>query len=210
MRHAVVDKCGDANRAVELAKALYAGGVTVVEVVFRTAAAEQALALMAAALPQLVVGAGTVLTIPQAERAVAAGAQFIVAPGLNAKIVRWCQERGVAVIPGVATPTEMEAAMELGLRHLKFFPAETLGGVSALKSFAAPYAGLRFMPTGGVTLAKLPTYLALPAVLCCGGTWVVPPDALKARDFAKVQALAAEAVAAVAAARAASPSSRRH
>lgn len=187
----------DAADAVPVGRAMLNGGLAVVEIVFRTAAAEEALAQMAKHVPELVVGAGTVLDVAQAQRAVAAGAQFIVAPGLNATVVRWCLDNKIAVMPGVATPTEMEAAMALGLTHLKFFPAETLGGVNALKSFSAPYGSLRFMPTGGVSLKNLDSYLALPAVLCAGGSWIVDKDALKAKDYAKIEKLSADAVAAV-------------
>ena len=187
----------DATDAVPVGNAMLAGGLKVVEIVFRTAAAEEALARMCRHVPGLVIGAGTVLDVAQAQRAVAAGAQFIVAPGLNATVVRWCLDNGVAVMPGVATPTEMEAAMALGLTHLKFFPAETLGGVGALKNFSAPYGSLRFMPTGGVSLKNLDSYLALPAVLCCGGTWIIDKEALKVKDYAKIEKLSADAVAAV-------------
>jgi 2-dehydro-3-deoxyphosphogluconate aldolase/(4S)-4-hydroxy-2-oxoglutarate aldolase len=190
----------EVETAVPLARSVVAGGLRVIEIVFRTTAAEESLARICQEVPELIVGAGTVLSVAQAERAVAAGARFIVAPGLNASVVRWCLARGVAVLPGVATPTEIEAALALGLTHLKFFPAETLGGVSALKALSAPYgaAGLRFMPTGGVTLEKLPAYLALPAVIAVGGSWMVPADALKARAYDKITQLVAKAVDAVA------------
>lgn len=163
--------------------------------VFRTACAEDALRRMAEAAPTALVGAGTILSPEQAQRAVAAGACFIVSPGLNPEVVQWCQANGVVVIPGVATPTEVEEAMRLGLDVLKFFPAEANGGVAALKAISGPYSKLTFMPTGGVNENNLEKYLSLPQVACCGGTWMVPQDLVAQRDWRKIKQLAQEAFA---------------
>mmetsp|Transcript_48905 Transcript_48905/g.116249 ORF Transcript_48905/g.116249 Transcript_48905/m.116249 type:complete len:256 (-) Transcript_48905:120-887(-) len=184
-----------AEKAVKLAEALVAGGLDVIEVVFRTAAAEESIRLIAANVPSVLVGAGTVLSPEQADIAVRAGARFIVSPGLNPEVVEWCRAKGVPVLPGVATPTEVEAAMRLGLKNMKFFPAETNGGAAALKAICAPYAGLRFMPTGGVTEKNLASYLSMPQVVAIGGTWMVPAQAVEAGDFAKIQSLAESAAA---------------
>lgn len=190
-----VVKINDAAKAPDLARALLAGGLSVIELTFRSAAAEDAIRAVSREAPELAVCAGTVLTVEQAEKALAAGATAIVSPGTNEDVVRWCLSRGVPVIPGVATPTEAEACIRLGLSVLKLFPAETVGGVGMLKALAGPYSYLRFMPTGGINTKNLPDYLALPNVLCCGGSWIAPEKLIDAGDFAKITELAREAAA---------------
>jgi 2-dehydro-3-deoxyphosphogluconate aldolase/(4S)-4-hydroxy-2-oxoglutarate aldolase len=177
----------DAADAVPLGRALAEGGIPCAEITFRTAAAEDAIRRMASELPDVLVGAGTVLSPEQAARAMAAGAQFIVAPGFNRRVVDFCLERGVPVYPGVSTPTEIEAALEAGLRVLKFFPAEPLGGLPYLKAVAAPYAGVGFMPTGGITPRNLGDYLAFPRVVACGGSWMAPAEWISAGAFDRIR-----------------------
>lgn len=183
-----------AEDAVELGRALLAGGLPCAEITFRTAAAEQAIRNIASSLPEITLGAGTVLTADQAARAVSAGARFIVSPGFNQKVVGWCLNEGVPVTPGVATPTEIEMALERGLEILKFFPAEAMGGIGALKAIAAPYVGVKFMPTGGVNLDNLAGYLALPSVHCCGGSWLVKADLVSGGKFDEITRLTQEAM----------------
>lgn len=183
--------------AVPLARALVRGGLPTAEVTFRTGAAPAAITAIAHQVPEILVGAGTVTSVALAKQAVEAGAKYIVSPGLNPAVVRWCQEQGVPVLPGVATPTEVEAAMELGLTTLKFFPAEQNGGVKMLKALAAPYGGVRFIPTGGVSGANLNEYLAQPNVIACGGSWICPPALVDAGDWAAVEGLCRQAVAAM-------------
>jgi 2-dehydro-3-deoxyphosphogluconate aldolase / (4S)-4-hydroxy-2-oxoglutarate aldolase len=187
----------DAAGAAPLADALAAGGLHCVEVTFRTDAAVEVIRAMAAARPELVVGAGTVLTVAQAERAVDAGARFVVSPGFGPAVVRRCQELGVPVLPGVATATEIQMALDAGLEAVKFFPAEQLGGVEMVKALAAPFRGVRFVPTGGVNTGNLAAYLAVAAVLAVGGTWMVAADLLAAGDWAEVTRRTAAAVSAV-------------
>ena len=141
----------------------------------------------------MLVGAGTVLTTEQADRAMAAGAKFIVAPGFNPTVVKHCLEKGYPVAPGTATPSEMEQAMSFGLDVVKFFPAENNGGLSMIKAVAAPYVGLKFMPTGGINANNVRDYLAYDRILCCGGSWMVKGDLIKAGDFAKIEELTREA-----------------
>ena len=184
----------DANDAVPLCKALAEGGLPVAEITFRTAAAEESIRRVTAELPDVLVGAGTVLTTEQVDRAVAAGAKFIVSPGLNPTTVKYCQEIGVPVCPGTANPSDIELALSLGLKSVKFFPAEAAGGLKYIKSIAAPYGDVTFMPTGGVNEKNLLDYLSFSKILCCGGTWMVPGDAVKAKDWDRVKALTASAV----------------
>jgi 2-dehydro-3-deoxyphosphogluconate aldolase/(4S)-4-hydroxy-2-oxoglutarate aldolase len=184
----------DPAAARPLAEALVAGGLPCAEVTFRTPAAEAALAAMAAD-PRLLVGAGTVVRPEQVDRAVAAGARFIVSPGLSVGVVRHCRRLGVPVVPGVATATEIQAAGEEGLDVLKFFPAEPLGGLPTLAALAAPFPGVRFVPTGGIGAAQLGRYLAHPSVLAVGGTWMVAPKLVAAGAWDEITRLAAEAVA---------------
>jgi len=160
-----VVKIEHAEHAVQLGEALLAGGLPCAEITFRTKAAEEAIRRITSAFPEIVTGAGTVLSVDQAQRAVLAGAQFVVSPGFNPKVVDWCLEREIPVTPGVATPTEIDMALDKGLNILKFFPAEALGGVAMLKAIAAPYGGVRFIPTGGINSRNLAEYLKLPMVL---------------------------------------------
>ncbi|MFI5910877.1 bifunctional 4-hydroxy-2-oxoglutarate aldolase/2-dehydro-3-deoxy-phosphogluconate aldolase [Dactylosporangium sp. NPDC051541] len=177
----------DAADASDLADALVAGGLGCAEVTFRTAAAAAAIAAMAER-PGMLVGAGTVLTAAQVDQAVDAGAQFIVSPGFSATVVARAQTRGVPVFPGVASPSEIMQALDAGLDIVKFFPAEQLGGVPMLKALSAPFRNVRFIPTGGVNTANLASYLAVTSVLAVGGTWMVAPELLAARDWAAVTA----------------------
>lgn len=183
----------DPQAAVPLAEALVAGGLRCAEVTFRTPAAEAALQAMAAD-PRLLVGAGTVVRPEQVDRAVAAGAKYIVSPGFSATVVRHCQRIGVPVLPGVATATEVQAAGEAGLSVLKFFPAEQLGGLAMLKALAAPFPSVRFVPTGGVNRDNLPGYLGHRSVLAVGGSWMVSPKLIAAGAWDEITRLTAEAV----------------
>lgn len=190
----------DAAAAGALAGALVDGGLRSVEVTFRTDAAADAIRAMSER-PDLLVGAGTVLTPDQVDRAVAAGARFVVSPGFGPAVVRRCQDLGVPVFPGVASATEIQLALDAGLRTVKFFPAEQLGGLAMIKALAAPFRAVRFIPTGGVNTENLPGYLAHPAVLAVGGTWMVAPALLAAGRWDEVTRLTRAAVAAVVAAR---------
>jgi 2-dehydro-3-deoxyphosphogluconate aldolase/(4S)-4-hydroxy-2-oxoglutarate aldolase len=183
-----------ATDALPLGKALLAGGLPLAEITFRTAAAEEVIRTLTERVPELTVGAGTVLTTEQAGKAIRAGARFIVSPGFNPKIVSFCREQGVPVIPGVNSPTQIEATMECGLRVMKFFPAEESGGAAFLKAVAAPYEGIRFIPTGGINAANLISYLSLKNVIACGGSWMVKTDLISAGKFEEITRLTAEAV----------------
>lgn len=183
----------DAARADGLAAALVDGGLPVAEVTLRTPAAEEAIRIMAAR-GDVLVGAGTVLTAEQVDRAVAAGASYVVSPGLSRAVVERCAALGVAALPGAVTATEVQAALELGCRTVKFFPAGTSGGARAVAALAAPFGGVRFVPTGGIGPANLAEYLDLPAVGAVGGSWMVPRGAIAAGEFATVTRLVAEAV----------------
>jgi 2-dehydro-3-deoxyphosphogluconate aldolase/(4S)-4-hydroxy-2-oxoglutarate aldolase len=185
----------DADAASGLAEALVGGGLPVAEVTFRTKAAPAAIAQMASR-GDLLVGAGTVLTPAQVDQAADAGASFVVSPGLSQAVVERARERGLQVLPGVATATEIMAALELGLDVLKFFPASNVGGPPAIKALAGPFGGLKFIPTGGVSLGNLSEYLSVPAVLAVGGSWMVPAKALANRDFGAIKDLVAAAAAA--------------
>jgi 2-dehydro-3-deoxyphosphogluconate aldolase/(4S)-4-hydroxy-2-oxoglutarate aldolase len=185
----------DAADAPALGDALVAGGLPVAEVTFRTPAARDAIARLADR-GDLLVGAGTVLTPAQVDQAVAAGAAFVVSPGLSAAVVERCAEHGVVVVPGAVTPTEVMRALELGLDLVKFFPAATNGGAPALAALASVFGGVRFVPTGGIGLRELPDYLALANVAAVGGSWMVPRDRIRARDVAGIAALTRDAVAA--------------
>ncbi len=190
-----VIKIEDAEKAVPLAEALMRGGLPAAEVTFRTAAAADAIANIAKALPDMLVGAGTVLTTEQVDRAIEAGAKFIVSPGFNPKIVKYCIEKGVPVCPGCATCGEMEQAMELGLDVVKFFPAEAIGGLNVIKSVSAPYAKLKFMPTGGINEENILSYLKNPKILACGGSFMVKDALIKEGKFDEIEALTRSAVA---------------
>lgn len=189
-----VVKIDNAKDAVPLAKALIDGGLPVAEVTFRTEAAGEAIAQMCKAYPEMLVGAGTVLTTAQVDAAVAAGAKFIVSPGLNPKVVTYCRQIGVPIVPGVNNPSQIEQALELGLEVVKFFPAEASGGLAMIKAMSAPYGKLMFMPTGGVNAANLKSYLDFNKILACGGSWMVKGDMINAGDFAGITALTREAV----------------
>lgn len=186
-----------AEDAVELGRALLAGGLPCAEITFRTAAAEEAIRRISSSLPEIIVGAGTVLTVDQANRAVSAGAQFIVSPGFNQKVVDWCLQNEIPVTPGVLTPTEIDMALDRGLNILKFFPAEAMGGIAVLKAISAPYRGVKFIPTGGISKDNLADYLALPSVHCCGGSWLVKASLISAGKFDEITRLTQEAVAVV-------------
>ena len=189
----VLDDAADADA---LAGALVAGGLPVAEVTFRTAAAQESIRAMSGR-GDILVGAGTVLTVPQVDQAVAAGASFVVSPGLSRAVVERCQDKGVLALPGAVTATEVQAALELGITTVKFFPAGTSGGAAAIIALAAPFGGVSFVPTGGVGPKNLAEYLSIQAVAAVGGSWMVPRDLVKSGDFAGIQALTAEAVAMV-------------
>lgn len=185
-----VIKLDSDKQAVPLAKALLKGGIGAAEITFRTPAAARSIAAVSEALPEMFVCAGTVLTVEQAKLAAACGARAIVSPGTNPKVVEWCRENHIPVYPGCATPTEVEAALALGLTELKLFPAEAIGGVKLLKALYGPYSHVRFMPTGGISPQNLKDYLTLPNVLACGGSWLCPEDALAQEDWGQIEALA--------------------
>ena len=188
----------DAVRADGLAEALVAGGLPVAEVTLRTPAGLEAIRTMARR-DDLLVGAGTVTTVAQVDQVADAGARFVVSPGFNAEIVQRCQDLGLSVVPGCVTPTEIMAAISAGLDTVKFFPASVYGGAKAIKALAAPFTGISFVPTGGVSQANLADYLSLDCVPAVGGSWMVPADALDAGDFDSITELCAEAVATAAA-----------
>ena len=167
------------------------------EVTFRTAAAEESIRIMASKFPDMLVGAGTVLTVDQAKRAVAAGAKFIVSPGFNAKVVKYCVDNGIPVTPGIQTPTEIEMALEFGLKVVKFFPAEAAGGLKMIKALAGPYVNTYFMPTGGISLKNAPDYLSYEKIWAVGGSWIAKKDDISAGNFEKIKLNAEEAVALV-------------
>ena len=187
----------DAKDALPLAKALVEGGLACAEVTFRTDAAEESIRLMSEAYPEMLVGAGTVLTIDQVKRAVKAGAKFIVSPGFDPEIVDYCLENNIPVLPGCITPSEVAQAVKRGLKVVKFFPAEQAGGIAMIKAMAAPYTMVKFMPTGGINAKNLADYLSCDKILCCGGSWMVKGDMIKAGEFDKITAMTKEAVAKV-------------
>ncbi|MEA3336271.1 MAG: bifunctional 4-hydroxy-2-oxoglutarate aldolase/2-dehydro-3-deoxy-phosphogluconate aldolase [Chloroflexota bacterium] len=184
----------DAEDAPDLGEALLQGGLPCVEITFRTAAATDAIQSIAARFPEMVVGAGTVLSVAQAEEAVSRGASFIVSPGFDPQVVDWCLDNDVAVMPGVMTPSEITAALNKDLPVLKFFPAEAAGGVKLLKAIGGPFVGVKFVPTGGINVTNLPDYLRLPAVHACGGSWIVKRQLIADGDFDAIARLTAEAV----------------
>jgi 2-dehydro-3-deoxyphosphogluconate aldolase/(4S)-4-hydroxy-2-oxoglutarate aldolase len=185
----------DAKDAAPLAKALTEGGLPCAEVTFRTEAAEESIRIMTTEYPDMFVGAGTVLTINQVDRAVAAGAKFIVSPGFDPEIVDYCLSKDIPVFPGIITPSELAQAVKRGLKVVKFFPAEQFGGVATIKALAAPYTTVKFMPTGGVSAKNLRDYLSCDKIIACGGSWMVKGDLVKAGEFDKIRELTAEAVA---------------
>ena len=185
--------CGDASRAADLGKALVDGGLPIAEVTLRTPTALDAIEQLAAN-DQLLVGAGTVLSIDAAQQAIDRGAKFIVSPGLDEQVVQFCLARGVAVLPGVATPSELQHALGLGLSAVKFFPAEAIGGVRLLKALAGPFPGVRFVPTGGISADNLGDYLHVRSVLACGGSWMVKQDWIDDGKFAELRSAVRQAV----------------
>lgn len=189
-----VIKISDASKAVDLAKALWDGGIRSAEITFRTDAAADAIYKMREAYPEMLIGAGTVLTEKSLDDAIAAGSSFIVAPGLNPKIVNAALRRNIPMIPGCMTPSEIECAMDLGLDFVKFFPAEAAGGVKMLKAMSAPYGNISFMPTGGITLANASDYLALKQVVCCGGSFIAEEKDIANSEFDRIREKSAETV----------------
>lgn len=185
----------DAKDALPLAKALVEGGLPCAEVTFRTEAAEESIRQIAAEYPQMLVGAGTVLTTEQVDRAVNAGAKFIVSPGFDPEIVDYCLSKEIPIFPGCVTPSEVAQAVKRGLKVVKFFPAEQYGGVATIKALAAPYTMVRFMPTGGVSAKNLKDYLSCDKIIACGGSWMVKGDMIKAGEFDKICEMTKEAVA---------------
>lgn len=183
----------DAKDAEPLAKALCNGGLPCAEVTFRTEAAEESIRIMTEKFPKMLVGAGTVLTTEQVDRAVAAGAKFIVSPGLNPKVVQYCIDKNISVTPGTQTPSEMEKALEMGLDVVKFFPAEPAGGLKMIKAVAAPYTTLKFMPTGGINLGNVEEYLKYDRILVCGGSWMVKGDLVSAGKFDEIEKMTKDA-----------------
>lgn len=184
----------DTKDAVPLAKALVEGGLPCAEVTFRTEAAEESIRLMTEQFPEMLVGAGTVLTKEQVDAAVAAGAKFIISPGFDPEIVDYCLEKEIPVFPGCISPSEVAQAVKRGLKVVKFFPAEPAGGVAMIKAMAAPYVGLKFMPTGGINAKNLEEYLTCDKIVCCGGSWMVKGDLVAAGEFDKITELTKEAV----------------
>jgi len=187
-----VVKLPNVESAERLGHALLAGGITCIEVTFRSAAAEEGIRILSR-IPGLLVGAGTIRSVEQARTAQRAGASFVVSPALREDVVRYALGEGLAVSPGVCTPTEVERALDLGVEVLKFFPAESFGGIGTLKALGAVYPGVPFMPTGGVNAKNLMSYLALDNVLCCGGSWLAEPRALSEQRFDEIERLAREA-----------------
>jgi 2-dehydro-3-deoxyphosphogluconate aldolase / (4S)-4-hydroxy-2-oxoglutarate aldolase len=189
-----VVKIEDAKDAVPLAKALNEGGLPIAEITFRTAAAEDAIKAVHDEVPEVLLGAGTVLSVEQVKKAVGAGAEFIVAPGLNPEVVSYCIDNNIPITPGVSNPTDIEAALSLGLEVLKFFPAEAFGGLKTLKAMSAPYGMLKFIPTGGINAGNLNDYLAFDKVLACGGSWMVKADLISNGNFQEITDLTRNAV----------------
>lgn len=185
----------DAAHAVQLARTLLAGGVKTVEITLRTAPALAAIRAIATEVPEMIVGAGTVLTADDLEAAIAAGARYALSPGGTPKLMKAARKQSIPFIPGVATASEVQRGLELGYRCFKFFPAEQLGGVSALKALAGPFPSIRFCPTGSITPEKAPSYLALDNVLCVGGSWIAPADKIRSGDWAGIEAAARQAAA---------------
>lgn len=184
----------DTKDAKPLAEALCDGGLPCAEVTFRTEAAKESIRIMTEAFPQMLVGAGTVLTTAQVDAAVAAGAKFIVSPGFDPEIVDYCLDKQIPVFPGCITPSEIAQAVKRGLRVVKFFPAQQFGGVATIKALSAPYVGLKFMPTGGVSAANLKDYFGCKSVIACGGSWMVKGDLIAAGKFDEIRQMTSEAV----------------
>lgn len=190
-----VVKIEDPAKALPLGRALMEGGLPCAEITFRTAAAAEAISLLKKELPELMLGAGTVLTPEQLDAAEAAGASFIVSPGFNPRVVDYAIKRGIPIFPGINNPTGIEAALERALPAVKFFPAEASGGLKMLKAMAAPYGEIRFMPTGGINAQNIGSYLEFPRVIACGGSWMVAADLIASENWSRVSELAREALA---------------
>ena len=186
-----IDKAED---AVKLGQALINGGIPCAEVTFRTDAAEEAIKIMSKEFPDMLVGAGTVLKTEQVDRAVAAGAKFIVSPGLNPRVVGYCVDKGIPMVPGCANPSDIEAALEFDLEVVKFFPAEALGGLKLIKAMAAPYGNVKFMPTGGINAENICSYLSFNKVIACGGSWMVDKKLIAEGRFDEIERMCKEAV----------------
>jgi 2-dehydro-3-deoxyphosphogluconate aldolase/(4S)-4-hydroxy-2-oxoglutarate aldolase len=180
--------------AISLGQALLDGGLPCAEITFRTAAAEDAIRRISSELPDILIGAGTVLNLEQAEKAVDSGAQFIVSPGFDYEVVNWCLKFNVPITPGIATPTEINMALAKGIRILKYFPAESLGGIKTLRAIAAPYQDVKFIPTGGIDARNLAEYLSLPMVHACGGSWLVKKNLISGNRFVEITKLVQEAL----------------
>lgn len=193
-----VIKLDDEHQAVPLADALLAGGLPIAEITYRTSAAPGAIRALKEQRPDIMVGAGTILTTEQVDSAIEAGAAFLVSPGFNSRVVQYAQKRGIPIYPGVNNPTQVEMALEVGLKVVKFFPAEASGGIAMLKALSAVYE-VQYMPTGGISQKNVMDYLALEKVLCCGGSWMVSTQLIQAEKFDEIQRLTAEAVAMAAA-----------
>ncbi len=192
-----VVKIEDIRYAVQLGQALRDGNLPVAEITYRTDAAEETIRILTAELPEILVGAGTVLTIDQVKSADRAGARFIVAPGFNPKVVDYCIEHDIIIIPGVNNPSQIERALESRLEVVKFFPAEASGGLPFLKAVAAPYSGIQFMPTGGINLQNMMSYLSFSRIIACGGSWMVKSDLMSAGNFEEITRLTREAISAI-------------
>ena len=184
----------EVENSIPLASALIDGGLPIAEITFRTKAAKESIEKIAKEFPKMLLGAGTVLSVDQVKSAVDAGAKFIVSPGLNPKVVEYCLTNNIPITPGIATPTEVERALELNLDVVKFFPAEALGGLNYLKAISAPYENLKFIPTGGIDEKNLQSYLQFPKVLACGGTWMVKNDLINNKKFNEIKSLSAAAL----------------
>jgi 2-dehydro-3-deoxyphosphogluconate aldolase/(4S)-4-hydroxy-2-oxoglutarate aldolase len=197
LRLVPVVKIENSEDAAPLGRALLEAGLPIAEITFRTAAAEAAIRALTAKLPELLIGAGTVLSVDQVKLAVDAGARFMVAPGFNPTVVDYCIGHNICVVPGVNNPSQIERALARKLDAVKFFPAEASGGLPFLKAVAAPYSDMLFLPTGGINLQNLMTYLSFPRVIACGGSWMVEADLIAAGNFTQIKKLAQEAVAAI-------------
>lgn len=184
----------DANDAKPLAEALIKGGLPVAEVTFRTAAAKESIRIMTESYPEMLVGAGTVLSVSQVDEAMEAGAKFIVTPGFDEEVVDYCLSKNIPVFPGVITPTEVTMAVKRGLEVVKFFPASQFGGLKTIKALSAPFGMVKFMPTGGIDASNISEYLSSDKIIACGGSWMVKGDLVKAKEFDKIEALTKEAV----------------
>ena len=191
----------DAEKAVPTAKALLAGDVNVMEITFRTAAAQDAIKAVSDSCPEMIVGAGTIVTLEQCRQAVAAGAKFIVSPGFDADVVKWCVEQSLVIVPGCVTPTEIMAAMKLGLKVVKFFPANVYGGLQGMKALAGPFSGIKFVPTGGVSGENLGEYISAPFIHAAGGSWLCAKSDINAGNFDVITDLCKKAREIIAAAR---------